>query len=402
MNVAPTERKPKSPRLLRGVNDPATLERRRDLGQFFTPTEVAEFIWELLEIIHGRPFKPDTRVIDPACGEGVFLRVARARGGLSPKCLFGTDIDESLEKGWTQDPLLSDAKVFVTNGLLDSPRNHIVEGAFEIVAGNPPFSGKGMSALLGLLKEAGAGRLLEQDFFQSNSFKDQAIEATTAISEKQNTDLNLLVRALSQYMCWRLDAGSDADEKVNADAGQALPGLFAAAAYLDRDGTAVSGYDRAAHLIGHWPLNRPLDFSRLDLRGAVGRLAGTAIEVFFTERFVRLSKPGGLIAAIVPDSIVASDRMASFRVWMIGQMDLLACVSLPQKVFSGVGANARTSIIFGRRRSGQPSQRLQDEDRPIFLAAPRLEAADFSLETYLTKVLEDARRERNTFWPELE
>src|SRR5438552_8155905 len=61
------------------VND---LERRRELGQFFTSPEVAAFIWDLLEVIHGSRFPMNTRLIDPACGEGVFLRMAHERGGL--------------------------------------------------------------------------------------------------------------------------------------------------------------------------------------------------------------------------------------------------------------------------------------------------------------------------------
>src|SRR6266567_6422742 len=100
------------------VND---LERRRELGQFFTSPDVAGFIWDLLEVIHGKRFDASTRVIDPACGEGVFLRVAHERGGLPAKNLFGADIDEALAPGWRQDRLLRDANIALANGLLDDP-----------------------------------------------------------------------------------------------------------------------------------------------------------------------------------------------------------------------------------------------------------------------------------------
>src|SRR5438046_4199606 len=82
------------------------LERRRELGQFFTSPEVAGFIWDLLEVIHGKRFPASTRLIDPACGEGVFLRVAHERGGLPAKNLFGADIDTGLAPGWGEDGLL--------------------------------------------------------------------------------------------------------------------------------------------------------------------------------------------------------------------------------------------------------------------------------------------------------
>jgi len=90
-------------------------------------------------------------------------------------------------------------------------------------------------------------------------------------------------------------------------------------------------------------------------------------------------------------------------------MDLLASVSLPQKVFTGVGANAKTSIVFARRRAhDRPKDwyspgaldNLPEEDSPIFMAAPRLDAPGFSIEGYLARVLADAQRKRDTFWPE--
>ena len=55
-------------------------------------------------------------------------------------------------------------------------------------------------------------------------------------------------------------------------------------------------------------------------------------------RFLRLTKPGGLIGVIVPESIVAGNRLAPLRLWLTGRMDVCTSTKLPQKVFSGVGA----------------------------------------------------------------
>src|SRR2546428_6979040 len=126
MNAAPLKLKPTLGQPLAAAETPADdLERRRELGQFFTSPEVAGFIWDLLEVIHGKRFHASTRVIDPACGEGVFLRVSHERGGLSAKKLFGADIDEALALGWRQDRLLRDANIAVANGLLDDPMSGI-------------------------------------------------------------------------------------------------------------------------------------------------------------------------------------------------------------------------------------------------------------------------------------
>jgi hypothetical protein len=411
MNVAPLKSKPTLRQSPAAAEAPADdLERRRELGQFFTSPDVAGFIWDLLEVIHGKRFHTHTRLIDPACGEGVFLRVGHEHGRLPAKSLFGADIDEALAPGWRQDPLLRDANVVVANGLLDNPTSGIVEGAFHIAAGNPPFSGKGLRDLLRLLEEFPEGsRHQEQDLFGATCLKEEAPPLREPLSRQERAELERLVRTLSQYSCWRLETEPEPDDGVDEGSVRAPAELFAADALFDRRRPTASDYERAAQLIAQWPQNRPLDTSRPEIRDTIRRLASTAIEVMFTERFVRLAKPGGLIAVIVPESIVASDRLGLFRIWLLGRMDLLASVSLPHKVFTGVGANAKTSIVFARRLahdrpngwcSPEALAKLPEEDSPVFLAAPRLDAPGFSTESYLARVLADARRERDTFWPE--
>jgi type I restriction-modification system DNA methylase subunit len=85
-------------------------------------------------------------------------------------------------------------------------------------------------------------------------------------------------------------------------------------------------------------------------------MAATAVEVYFVERFVRLAKPGGWIAMIVPESILSSDQLSPLRQWVLTQARMYAVIGLPQKVFTGVGANARTGIVFLRRLTAAESR----------------------------------------------
>ena len=385
------------------------LERRRELGQFFTPVGVTGFIWDVLEVIHGSPFPAHTRLIDPACGDGVFLRVAHERGGLRPDCLFGTDIDEMLVPAWRRDPLLGGANVHLANGLLDEPALGIREGTFDILAGNPPFSGKGLRELLRLLEDpAGTEHHEEMDLFEATWLKEEPAALRQPLTRQERKELDRQVRILSQYACWRLNAAPEEEEETDAAPAGPSTDFFAGMILSDRNRTTISDLERAAHLIAHWPLDRPLEAARPEIRDVIRRLASTAIEVFFTERFLRLARPGGLIAVIVPESIVASDRLGPLRRWLAGRMDLLASVGLPQKVFTGVGANARTTILFARRRiqerpdgwAAQDPDHLPDTDRMIYLTAPRLDAPHWSLESYLESVLEGARSHRNDFQPD--
>jgi hypothetical protein len=374
------------------------LERRRELGQFFTPKVVAGFMWNFLEIIHGTAFPRTTTWIDPACGEGVFLRVARECGHLSPENLFGTDIDEKLVAAWHADPLLRGTRLQLANGLMDQDAIPISEGSFDMVMGNPPFSGNGLKDLLRLLEyPQGADQHHEPDFFEASSLREETISAWQPVAHQQRVELDRLAKVLSQYACWKLNALPE--EEADISAGSPSTDLFAGSVIFDRRRPTASDHERTAQLIGNWPAGRMLDYSRPEFRDVVQRLASTSIEVFFTERFLRLAKPGGFMAVIVPESIVASDRLGPLRRWLLGRMDLLASVGLPQKVFTGVGANARTTILFACRRFRerpadwllQAPDGLPDAGEMVFLASPQPDAENWSLDAYLAGVLADAK-----------
>jgi predicted Rossmann fold nucleotide-binding protein DprA/Smf involved in DNA uptake len=120
------------------------LERRRALGQFFTPRPVAQFMWGMIEALGAHALKPTARIIDPACGDGVFLRAAVERGR-DPATLFGVDIDETLVSLWRDDPLLQGARVFRANGLVDNRPSHCFRIRSTSLLGTRPLPGKGSS-----------------------------------------------------------------------------------------------------------------------------------------------------------------------------------------------------------------------------------------------------------------
>lgn len=388
------------------------LERRREIGQFFTPPEVACFVWEMLDIIHPSGFPPQTRVIDPSCGEGVFLQVSAERTRLEPERLFGADIDEALLPLWRRDPILKHAQVFRGNGLLDMPARGFHAGTFDVVVGNPPFAGKGVRDLMRLLEavDPEASRP-EVDLFGAPVLQERLLPAGPPLTAPERAELDQLAKTLGGYACWRLGRKSPDDGEANPVDAEGAEDLFAGSEPAAKRKNGGSEVQRAAEMVATWPARRPLDLNRPETRLLFRRLASTAIEVFFMERFVRLAKPGGLIAVIVPESIVASDQLAPLRTWLLTQLQLLAVVGLPHKVFAGAGANAKTSVVFARRRRAQseappkPDEPangdLDDLDNPagrkVLLAAPNVSAADYRLERYLADVGRAAREQAETF-----
>ena len=108
--------------------------RRRRLGQYFTSADIAGFVCAMLRRLGVS--SPAPRVIDPACGEGVFLRKTLEAGIAERENLIGCDIDPALADVWAATGM---ANVHNADGLADHPELGIETNAFDIVIGNPPF-----------------------------------------------------------------------------------------------------------------------------------------------------------------------------------------------------------------------------------------------------------------------
>lgn len=213
--------------------------KEKVLGQFFTPPAIAHFMVAWAELLG----VPKGMAIDPACGDGVFLKELAAAGF---EHILGVDIDSDvLEKLADQVP--SVVELCQADGLM------IPQEAFaDFVVGNPPFSAK-------------YGRV-----------KDRSI--------------------------------------------------------LDR------------FALG---------------RGRVSQ----APEVLFLEKFVRLAKPGGLIAIILPEGVFAALPLQPVRDYITSHLLPLAVISLSRRFFP-----AKTSILIGRKGEEVRS------DWPVFLGAANDEA----------------------------
>lgn len=118
--------------------------RRRELGAFYTPVDVAERLVAIaLDGVDGAPL-----VCDPSCGDGVFLlaagRALEARGiardRIARDLLWGVDVDADAVRA-TRTAITAWAGV--------SPDDHVIVGdgledtgwsaRFDVVVGNPPF-----------------------------------------------------------------------------------------------------------------------------------------------------------------------------------------------------------------------------------------------------------------------
>jgi SAM-dependent methyltransferase len=94
-------------------------------------------------------------------------------------------------------------------------------------------------------------------------------------------------------------------------------------------------------------------YSGNDLKGfEIGRQRTKAeSEVLFLERYVDWLAPGGVVATVVPDSILVNrNAFAELRTWLRERCSVEAVLSLPPVTFAGAGTSTKTSVLVMRKR----------------------------------------------------
>ncbi|MBI4824505.1 MAG: SAM-dependent DNA methyltransferase [Nitrospirae bacterium] len=303
-------------------------KRKQDLGIFYTRPEIVDFMYDILLVYkekedkemgrwntHKPPHHPS--VIDPACGEGIFLKKAIERGFTKPDWVFGMDIDEEVVNKWSSISLLSafggdeeklHSHFFHQNGLLPIKweqhkdkyygrlkKEDIKNEKFNLVIGNPPYGGIGIDLLrhhASTVKLLGSLRTFNIFNYKRNNGKGNDREL------KSDLFSSMIAETKVPY------------SGISAKEAQSIP-----------------------------------------------------IEVLFVERFIQLCKEGGWIAVIIPDGILANSNMHYVRAFISENAKVEAIVSLPRDAFKHMGTTAKTSILFLKK------QGMENMNYPVFMAS---------------------------------
>lgn len=318
---------------------------RGEIGQFFTPRPIVEFIIRMLEPAEGQV------VCDPASGSGGFLirffeivrqqiyaaidaeyaafraateartdldeaaKAAELRDKyaalqreldqtvegtrmwrLANRCIYGTDANERMARTSKMNMIMhgdGHGGVHHHNGFLNV--NGIFEGRFDTILANPPF---------------GANVEPTDVVLASEVELDEDIEKTYERIYKQ------------PY--------KDARARLLASQGQPIGKLF-----------------------------------KLGVNEA-GKLGKTKTEILFIERCLDLLKPGGKLGLVLPEGIFNNPSLAHVRRHVEDRAELLAIVSLPQETFVSSGASVKCSLLFARKRDAV-AQDTYDHLRAKFL-----------------------------------
>lgn len=300
---------------------------RGEIGQFFTPRTIVEFMVRMLD-----PGEGDV-VCDPASGSGGFLirffelvreriladvdrqyqayaaklkkkklpedkRAAMLRDKyaelqktidqrqrdsrlwrLANRCIYGTDANDRMARTSKMNMIMhgdGHGGVHHHNGFLNV--NGVFEGRFDLILTNPPF-----------------GSNVEPS--------DHITDSDIAISEEADR------RYAEAYgKLYR-----EAQARVKAARGKPIATLFELPA---RNGS---------------------------------RLGKVKTEILFIERCLALLKPGGRMGIVLPEGIFNNPSLAYVREFCEDRARILAVVSLPQETFNSSGASVKASLLFLRK-----------------------------------------------------
>lgn len=298
---------------------------RGELGQFFTPRTIVDFMVSILDPQEGE------LVCDPCCGSGGFLikafeyvrekiekdieaqkesikeqlygvdyekmsakkrqevdsEVARIfsylneelninneKGrlrSLSFDCIYGTDANPRMARTAKMNMIMhgdGHGGVHHHDGLLNV--NGIFENRFDVILTNPPF-----------------GSRVEKDLkiTEADKFTD---EAKIAVYKKRYGD-----------------AYTQALKQVNDNVGKSLLSLY--------------------------------------------KIDNGLTEVLFIERCLNLLKPGGRMGIVLPEGVLNGTNIQKAREFVEGKAKILLIVSIPQDVFIASGATVKPSLLFFKK-----------------------------------------------------
>lgn len=300
---------------------------RGELGQFFTPRTIVDFMVEVLDPQEGEI------ICDPACGSGGFLIKAfeYVRGKieteiqnakeeikkdyftetyeqltekekqeidstindlfntlnyeldinnkdsrirrLSFDCIFGTDANPRMSRTAKMNMIMhgdGHGGVHHNDGLLNV--NGVFENRFDVILTNPPFGSRVERSL----------RITEADKF---------------------TDKDKIRKYQQRY-------GKDYDDAIK----------------------------QVTDNIGE-PLLKLYDTGKMS----------TLTEVLFVERCLNLLKPGGRLGIVLPEGVLNNTNLQKVRDYFESRAKIILITSIPQDVFIASGATVKPSLVFFKK-----------------------------------------------------
>ena len=300
---------------------------RGELGQFFTPRTIVDFMTEILDPQEGEV------ICDPTCGSGGFLikvfeyvreqieADVRSQKEKLRSSLEGDDFDSKPEKEQIEISDKIDRMQTALNTELDTSieGSRMYQLSRNCIYGTDANPRMARTSKMNMIMHGdGHGGVHHHDGLLNVNgiFEERFDVILTNPPFGQNVDRNQLISEADRF------TDEEMKRKYKAKYGEA--------------------YDEALKQVDDH-IGKSL-LSLYDLGST-----STLTEVLFMERCLRLLKKGGRMGMVLPEGVLNNKNLSAVREYFEGRAKLILICSIPQDVFIAAGATVKPSLVFMRK-----------------------------------------------------
>ena len=301
---------------------------RGELGQFFTPRTIVDFMVSVLDPQEGE------YICDPCCGSGGFLIRAfeyvrehienevEVRKEDVKKSLFTDDYSKLPKKEQEKiDQKVIDAFSKMNYELdINNPMGRLRSLSFDCIYGTDANPRMARTAKMNMIMHGdGHGGVHHHDGL---------------------LNVNGIWEGRFDVILTNPPFGARIDKELKITEADRFTDIEKIKAYEKRYGK--ENYDNALKQV-----NDHIDQPILDLF-QIGKFSGLT-EVLFIERCLNLLKPGGRMGIVLPEGVLNNTNLQKVRDFVESKAKILLIVSIPQDVFMAAGATVKPSLLFFKK-----------------------------------------------------
>ena len=301
---------------------------RGELGQFFTPRTIVDFMVSVLDPQEGE------YICDPCCGSGGFLIRAfeyvrehienevEVRKEDVKKSLFTDDYSKLPKKRQEKiDQKVIDAFNKMNYELdINNPMGRLRSLSFDCIYGTDANPRMARTAKMNMIMHGdGHGGVHHHDGL---------------------LNVNGIWEGRFDVILTNPPFGARIDKELKITEADRFTDIEKIKAYEKRYGK--ENYDNALKQV-----NDHIDQPILDLF-QIGKFSGLT-EVLFIERCLNLLKPGGRMGIVLPEGVLNNTNLQKVRDFVESKAKILLIVSIPQDVFMAAGATVKPSLLFFKK-----------------------------------------------------
>lgn len=317
---------------------------RGELGQFFTPRTVVDFMVELLDPEEGEV------ICDPCCGSGGFLikafeyvrekienNIQKVKEQIKAELL-----DEEYENSTEADKSIIEELFSQYINVLNMELDTNCESRLKDLSRNCIF---GTDANPRMARTAKMNMIMHGDGHSGVHHHDGLLNVNGIFENRFDVILTNPPFGSRVEKSLKITL---ADKETNEDK---------IAAYEEKYGKEI--YHKAMSQI-----NDHIGESVLSLY-ASGKHSGLT-EVIFIERCLRLLKPGGRLGIVLPEGVLNNTQLQSVRELFEGMAKIILIASIPQDVFMASGATVKPSLMFFKKFTAEEATQYEQANAKAY------------------------------------